>query len=217
MKIVITKKCGEKLLFNSQDFFFEDGKITCLLGESGIGKTTLLHALAGIEPFDGKREGVGSVAVAFQEPRLLPFKSALGNMTFVGIDEKRGAQWLDWAEIADKKQKASTLSGGEKQRVSLARAVAKESDVLLLDEPFASVDTARKVRLLKKLSETLAQQQRTCVFVTHDVDEAVFIADEILLWQQGELTRFAVQEKDREKFGDSPLRQKIYDKILSVD
>lgn len=217
MRIVITKKYGEQVLFDKQEFVFEEGKITCLLGESGAGKTTLLRALAGIEPFEGETNAPASISLAFQEARLLPFASALDNLTFVGIETEKAAEWLSWAEIKDVRQKASTLSGGEKQRVSLARALAKKSDLLLLDEPFSSVDAARKVRLLERLRETLSSQNRTTVFITHDIDEALYIADTVLLLQGGVQTAFPVQEKDRAEYGNSSLRRKIYQMILKKE
>ena len=158
MKIVISKNYDEKVLFDGQEFAFEKGKITCLLGESGVGKTTLLRALCGLEKYEGSTDETPTLSVAFQEARLLPFASAVDNLRFVGIED--ADKWLDFVEIAEKNQLASTLSGGEKQRVSLARAVAKNSEMLLLDEPFSSVDTARKVRLLEKLRALLKGQNR---------------------------------------------------------
>ena len=211
MKIVISKKYDEKVLFDGQEFTFEKGKITCLLGESGVGKTTLLRALCGLEKFEGKTDENPTLSVAFQEPRLLPFATALDNLKFVGIDE--GEKWLSWVEIEDNNQLASTLSGGEKQRVALARAVAKNSELLLLDEPFSSVDTARKVRLLEKLRALLQEEKRTTLFITHDIDEALYAADVLLLLKDGKVTRFDVDEAQR-SYGDSPLRKKLYEEIL---
>ncbi|MBR2904180.1 MAG: ABC transporter ATP-binding protein [Clostridia bacterium] len=215
MKITITKKFDDRLLFDHREFTFAEGKITCLLGESGVGKTTLLRALAGLDDFEGEKETHGNLSIAFQEPRLLPHASAKGNLTFVGVEDEAAKKWLEWVEIADESQSASTLSGGEKQRVALARALAKESELLLLDEPFSSVDTARKVRLLKKLRPLLVDQKRTTIFVTHDIDEAVFVADEIILISNGGKTAtFSVSDEDRKTFGTSSLRAKIYEEIL---
>ena len=215
MRIVISKNFDEKRLFDKREFVLEEGKITAILGESGVGKTTLLRALAGIEKFDGEREGINGVSVAFQEPRLLPFVSAIDNLTFVGVEKEKATKWLEWVEIKDVHQKASTLSGGEKQRVSLARALAKESDLLLLDEPFSSVDTARKIRLLTKLRAYLSEEKRTTAFVTHDIDEALAVADTVLYLGEGDTTTFTVVEADRTApYGDAPLRKRIYEKIL---
>ena len=211
MKIVISKNYDEKVLFDSQEFIFEKGKITCLLGESGVGKTTLLRALCGLEKYEGSTDETLTLSVAFQEARLLPFASALDNLKFVGIED--ADKWLDFVEIAEKNQLASTLSGGEKQRVSLARAVAKNSELLLLDEPFSSVDTARKVRLLEKLRALLQEEKRTTLFITHDIDEALYAADVLLLLKEGKVTRFEVDEGER-IYGDSPLRQQLYEQIL---
>ena len=211
MKIVISKNYDEKVLFDSQEFIFEKGKITCLLGESGVGKTTLLRALCGLEKYEGSTDETLTLSVAFQEARLLPFASALDNLKFVGIED--ADKWLDFVEIAEKNQLASTLSGGEKQRVSLARAVAKNSEMLLLDEPFSSVDTARKVRLLEKLRALLQEEKRTTLFITHDIDEALYAADVLLLLKEGKVTRFEVDEGER-IYGDSPLRQQLYEQIL---
>ncbi|MBQ8428061.1 MAG: ATP-binding cassette domain-containing protein [Clostridia bacterium] len=215
MKIVISKKFDERTLFNGQEFIVEEGKITAILGESGVGKTTLLRALAGLEEFDGEREE-RTLSVCFQEPRLLPFATALDNLTFVGIEKEQATKWLEWAEIADVHQKANTLSGGEKQRVSLARALAKESDLLLLDEPFSSVDTARKIRLLEKLRAYLSEEKRTTAFVTHDIDEALSAADKIILITPSGITYFSVTKEDRTTYGNSPLRAQIYEKIINT-
>ena len=215
MKIVISKKFGERTLFDKQEFFFEEGKITALLGESGVGKTTLLRALAGLEKFEGEKEEK-SVSVAFQEARLLPFATALENLTFVGIEKTKAIKWLEWVEISQINQKASTLSGGEKQRVALARALAKESDLLLLDEPFSSLDTPRKIRLLAKLRAHVTAQKRTTVFVTHDIDEATATADKILLVTPLEVISLEVTKQDRMAYGNAPLRAKIYEKIINT-
>ena len=178
-----------------------------------MGKTTLLKAICGLEKFEGETDAPKGVSIAFQEPRLLPFYSALQNLAFVGIDEEKATEWLSWAEVEDIHQKTSTLSGGEKQRVSLARALAKDSELLLLDEPFSSVDMARKVRLLTSLKGLLATQNRTTVFVTHDIDEALYIADTVLLIKEGEVTKFAVA--DETEYGNSPLRSSLLEAILA--
>ncbi len=213
MNITITKKFGDKVLFDRQTFSFSPTKITCVLGESGLGKTTLLRAMAGLEPFEGERDEC-TPSVAFQEPRLLPFSSPKENLTYVGVAEKDAEKWLDWVELGGVDKDTKYLSGGEKQRVALARALAKAGDLLLLDEPFSSVDTARKIRLCEKLRKELKAEGRTTVYVTHDVDEALLVADEILLLQDGATFCFDVAEEDR-SWQNSPLRAKIYQKILS--
>ncbi len=158
---------------------FAEGKITALLGASGRGKTTVLRLLAGLEkPESGSVSVDGTVGYLFQEPRLLPALTAFENVRLVcGSDaEAHDALALCCAEqLADKRP--AEMSGGERQRVALARLVAYGGDVWLLDEPFSALDADTKDVVTKSLLPLM--RARTVVLVTHDRAEAAHLADAV--------------------------------------
>jgi NitT/TauT family transport system ATP-binding protein len=168
----------------------EPGTITVVLGPSGCGKTTLLNVLAGLkEPDAGVRLGFEgcSFSYAFQEPRLLPWLDCRANLAFalagashLGPREaaERAERFIAAAGLADSAgKKPAELSGGMMRRLSLARAFAFPSDMLLLDEAFQAVDLAMKLELMDAFLRLLAEEGRTVVCVTHDVEEAAYLAD----------------------------------------
>lgn len=177
-------------VFEDLSLTFAGGGIHCVLGESGSGKTTLLHLIGGITPCDGGTvEGAERVSCLFQEERLLPNLTVLGNVEYVlsrfPKAERRAMaeRALGLAHIAGAKNRyPGELSGGMAQRVSMARAFAYPSDVLLMDEPFHALDLGLKLRLMRTLKESLRETGRTAVFVTHDLDEALLLADEIFVF-----------------------------------
>lgn len=161
------------------------------MGESGGGKTTLLNILAGLVPFSGNLSGVPKrVSYIFQEPRLLPNMTVKQNLAYAGGAPEKIDDILEKTELikcADKRP--GELSGGEKQRVSLARAFLIPSELLLMDEPFSSLDTALKIRLTEvfaRLWKSLPEK-RTAVFVTHDLEEALMLADRIIVLKSGQV------------------------------
>ncbi len=187
MNICITKRYGEKTVLENFTLSLDEGKVTCILGKSGAGKTTLLHCLAGLTAYEGEIEGApDSLGYVFQEDRLLPHLTVEENLAYVGASEAQIQDALAQMEVsAHAKKYPCALSGGEKQRVSLARAVAKKPALLLLDEPFSSLDLPLKVRLLQTL-ETLHDAYRpTVVFVTHDIDEALTVGDCVYVIDEG--------------------------------
>ncbi len=189
MKAVITKAFGAKKVFENLEIELAEGEVTCILGASGVGKTTLLRILAGLEPFDGKIENEPKkCAFVFQDARLLPYLTVEENLRYVGCEEERIDEVLKRAELLPlKNQKAGTLSGGEKQRAAFARAFAVEADTLLLDEPFSSLDTALKIRLWNTFSRLWEEKKQTAVIVTHDLEEAWALGHRILLIEEGEV------------------------------
>lgn len=177
-------------VFENLSLTLPQGGIYCILGASGSGKTTLLHLIGGITPCDeGTVEGSGNVSCLFQEERLLPNLTVLGNVEYVLSSfprEERRARAERALRLAQIGEAGALypreLSGGMAQRVSMARAFAYPSEVLLMDEPFHALDPGLKLRLMRTLKENLRNDRRTAVFVTHDLDEALLLADEIFVF-----------------------------------
>jgi len=185
-----------------QDVSFRaiDHEFICILGPSGCGKTTILNSLAGLVEHDGEIQLLGNSADApptigyvFQTPRLLPWKTVGDNLEFVlrawGVPEDKrtsiAEDWLKRVGLADfAGAYPHELSLGMQARVGLARALATNPDILLMDEPFSHVDeiTARRLRL--QLQAICAQTKQTVVFITHNPREAAFLADRIYVLSQ---------------------------------
>ena len=189
MKALISKSFDNKQIFENLEIEILEGEVTCVLGASGVGKTTFLRILAGLEPFKGNIENAPKkCSFVFQDARLLPYLTVEENLRYVGGGETRINEALEKAEIAHlKTQKANTLSGGEKQRVSFARAFATQADVMLLDEPFSSLDTALKIRLWKTFASLWEDNKCTAVLVTHDLEEAWALGHRILVIEKGKI------------------------------
>lgn len=178
---------GDKRIFDNFSISFEEGKISVILGGSGVGKTTLLNAIAGLLPYEGSIEKDGEASYIFQNDRLIPSISVYKNLDIIlrsvykDKSERRLRiyEMLYALEISDLASKLPTvLSGGQSQRVAMARAYLYPSKVLLLDEPFKALDTALKARLIKQLDELNQRETRTVIFVTHAVDECLLLADD---------------------------------------
>jgi NitT/TauT family transport system ATP-binding protein len=184
-------------------FTVQDGEIVALIGPSGCGKTTALRVAMGLDPsssgrvtVDGREvKGCGhDRGMVFQHAELLPWLSALQNVMF-GLEMKglRGAalretaeRYLDLVGLADSQsRRPHQLSGGMKQRVGIARALAIDPKVLLMDEPFGALDAQTRETLQAELLDIHARTGKTVLFVTHDLDEAVLIADRIAVMKNG--------------------------------
>lgn len=175
------------------------GELVALVGQTGCGKTTLLRVLMGLERVDGgsievnsKRvEGPGSDrAMVFQHAELLPWRSAMGNVELGlearGIPSKARKQiarhYLELVGLGHAmQQKPHELSGGMRQRVGMARALAIEPEVLLMDEPFSSLDAQTREVLQQEVLRIHTEREQTIIFVTHDLDEAVLLADRVVM------------------------------------
>src|SRR5579872_4402773 len=184
-------------------FTVHDGEIVALLGPSGCGKTTALRVAMGLDPSSSGRVTVDGREVrgcgydrgmVFQHAELLPWLSALQNVMF-GLEMKgvRGAELRDTAEkyldlvglTESKSRRPHQLSGGMKQRVGIARALAIDPKVLLMDEPFGALDAQTRETLQAELLDIHARTGKTVLFVTHDLDEAVLLADRIVVMSRG--------------------------------
>lgn len=188
----LNKKYDDILLYKDFSISFTEGIITCILGPSGCGKTTLLNIIGGIilsdsgtlSGFEGK-----FMSYIFQDPRLLLWKTVRSNIEFVmdrGMtpDErkKESDRLLRLVELDTfAEYYPSQLSGGMRQRVSIARAFASPSDIILMDEPLKGLDFALKQNMIRSFSRIWKTDRRTVIFVTHDVDEAIMLGAEIMV------------------------------------
>ncbi|MEM8746993.1 MAG: ATP-binding cassette domain-containing protein [Actinomycetota bacterium] len=162
----------------------EAGTTLAVMGPSGAGKTTLLRAIAGLsdDAADSMTRAADRVAVVFQDPRLLPWRTALANVELVCPDDlERARHWLDAVGLADAADLfPAKLSGGMRQRVAVARALAFDAPLVVVDEPFASLDDATATALRDELVAHLARTHRTVLWVTHSPAEATSVASSTL-------------------------------------
>ena len=179
-----------RAVIDGLDLEIRAGEFVALLGQSGCGKSTLLRVLAGL---DTQIDGVVTVprrrAVAFQAPRLLPWKRVWRNVV-LGLpgrpDRALADRYLDEVGIAARAGAwPKTLSGGEAQRVSLARALVREPDLLLLDEPFGALDALTRVKAQQLVADLWQRHGCAVLLVTHDVEEALRLADRVLVMSDG--------------------------------
>ncbi|KNZ42466.1 ABC transporter ATP-binding protein [Acetobacterium bakii] len=189
----LSKSYGDQVIYENFNLVLEKNKITGILGPSGSGKSTLLNLCCGLtNPDKGTIEGVNfqSISYIFQEPRLLPWRTVRENLRFVmkqkaikkpGLDEDRinGMLQLVGLETVGEFY-PQELSGGMRQRVSIARAFLYPSELLLMDEPFSSLDCALKNKLMDDFLEIWKNDQRTVVFVSHNRDEIERLSQVIL-------------------------------------
>ncbi len=183
---------GDRVVIRGLNLQIHQGEFVALLGESGCGKTTLLRALAGLDrPDAGQIRATDRPSVVFQEHRLLPWARlwenvALGNERKVG---RAGAEQA-LAEVGLEGRADDwprNLSGGQLQRVALARALVRHPALLLLDEPFAALDALTRIKMHGLVKELVARHQPGALIVTHDVDEAITVADRILIMRAGRI------------------------------
>jgi NitT/TauT family transport system ATP-binding protein len=192
---------GDAVIYRDLSFEVGAREFVCLLGPSGCGKSSALRVIGDLVPYqagDVRIEGLSpkqawsKLAYVFQAPRLLPWKSTLDNAAF-GLEMRRPEQ-----SVADRRKRASQelarvglardahkmpvmLSGGERQRVAIARALALDPDIILMDEPFSALDHSTRARLRAQIVELWQETQKTVLFVTHDIDEALYLADRIIV------------------------------------
>ncbi|MFD8734024.1 ABC transporter ATP-binding protein [Streptomyces sp. NPDC059618] len=188
----VVRRFGDRVVLDHLDITVEEGELVILLGPSGCGKSTLLRLLAGLDRPDGGRVEVPAKrAVVFQADRLLPWQRVLPNVTLGlhGPDADQRARDV-LAEVGlPGREKAwpKELSGGEAQRVSLARALVSEPELVLLDEPFAALDAITRLRMHDLVRALRTRHQAAMLLVTHDIDEAIALADRILVMSDGRI------------------------------
>ncbi len=207
----IARQYGDRPVFRDVWFGVERGEFVALIGHSGCGKTTILNILAGLEApdagvivMDGREVASPALdrAVIFQSHALLPWLTAQGNVAFAVRSrhrdwtkarvQERARQVLDLVGLGDAAaRKPAELSGGMKQRVGIARALATTPTLLLMDEPFSALDALTRGTLQDEVLRLVAGGQQTAFMITHDVDEAILLADRVLLMTNGPDARVA--------------------------
>ena len=190
----LVRSFGTKTVLDGVDLDIGAGEFVALLGPSGCGKSTLLRALAGLD-HEVSGSGVVSVpervSVVFQDSRLLPWDTVLGNVT-LGLREHdagtRARSALAEVGLAGREKAwPHQLSGGEQQRVALARSLVREPQLLLADEPFGALDALTRIRMHGLLQDLVAAHRPAVLLVTHDVDEAIALADRIVVLDRGRI------------------------------
>ncbi len=196
------------------------GEIAALIGRSGSGKSTVLRVLAGLsKDHTGLRTVAGSPALAFQEPRLFPWRDVRTNVVY-GLNRSklsrqdataRADRALADVGLADRSNVwPSTLSGGQAQRVSLARALVAEPELLLLDEPFGALDALTRLTMRRLLLDLWREHGFGVLLVTHDVDEAVALADRVLVLDEGRLAYTLTIDDPRPAAGEATAESQRY-------
>ena len=234
---------GKKTKFpalNDININIDEGEFICLLGNSGCGKSTLLSILSGLnKPTSGRllidsNEVTGpgvDRAVVFQHYSLFPWLTAKGNVLF-GIKQsgkkyskkerdELANNYLKSVELFEAKDKyPNELSGGMQQRVAVARALALESDILLMDEPFGAIDPKLRLELQELVLKLSKENKKTVIFVTHDIDEALLLADRIFVMEPGkikeELEVNLKTPRKREELVSTSEYQALYKKLFSL-
>lgn len=224
---------AEVKVLEDLDLQIKAGEFVAIVGRSGCGKSTLLRLIAQLEkPSYGEikfqsarnfREGISSadIRVMFQDPRLLPWKSVLANVQ-LGLSKHQHTLARTLLEKVGLKDKASQwpaqLSGGQRQRVALARALSHSPRILLLDEPLGALDALTRLEMQNLIEQLWKEQGFTAVLVTHDVSEAVQLADRIILLDQGHIAQdFKVNlPRPRKKsIAFAQLEQQVLDAVLA--
>jgi len=186
----VSRAFGAVEALNNVSLKIRDGEFVAVVGPSGCGKTTLLNLLSGFDqPTSGRVERSGALRMVYQEDGLFPWRSAAQNIEMglrhVADPAERARQRDEMLTLIGLEGFAGhyphQLSGGMRQRVELARALAGKSDILLMDEPFSSLDYITRLRMRHELARLLHERPRTVVLVTHDIEEAAQLADRVIV------------------------------------
>ena len=216
----VNKWYGHHRVLTDVSFAIDKGEIVALIGRSGSGKSTVLRVLAGLsKDHTGVCTVAGSPALAFQEPRLFPWRDVRTNVACglnrSGLGSREAAARADRAladvGLADRSTVwPATLSGGQAQRVSLARALVAEPELLLLDEPFGALDALTRLSMRALLLDLWREHGFGVLLVTHDVDEAVALADRVLVLEEGRVAYTLTIDDPRPAAGEATAERERY-------
>ncbi|GLY43138.1 aliphatic sulfonate ABC transporter ATP-binding protein [Amycolatopsis sp. NBRC 101858] len=212
----LTKSFGDRTVLSGLDLDIAPGEFVALIGESGCGKTTLLRLLAGLDAAGGgELEAPAERMVVFQEHRLLPWRRVWQNVA-VGLPRAAAARALAEVGLAGHLDAwPVTLSGGEAQRVALARALVREPRLLLLDEPFAALDALTRIKMHALVRQLVAAHRPAVLLVTHDVDEAILLADRVVALREGRLAADHRVDFDGERSRRNPAFDELRHRLLA--
>ncbi|GHT86008.1 hypothetical protein FACS1894154_07250 [Betaproteobacteria bacterium] len=231
----VQRRFGERVVLNQLSTRFAAGEFIVVVGRSGCGKSTLLRLLAGLDAAqagqveaDGRPLGdlIGDVRIMYQDARLLPWKSVVDNVA-LGLSGKRESvralalEALSQVGLADRADEwPKNLSGGQQQRVALARALVHRPRLLLLDEPLGALDALTRIEMHRLIERIWREHRFTAVLVTHDVSEAVALADRIVLLEDGQVVLDQVVNIERPRArGDANfarLEGLVLDRLLNT-
>jgi sulfonate transport system ATP-binding protein len=223
----IGKAFGDRQVLHGIDLDIRPGEFVAIVGRSGCGKSTLLRLLAGLDQAsEGEMSIDGSaddVRIMFQEARLLPWKRVLDNVS-LGLTpafRRRAREVLARVGLADRERDwPSQLSGGQRQRIALSRALVHSPRLLLLDEPLGALDALTRIEMQQLIESLWLEQGFTAILVTHDVQEAVALADRVLLIEDGaialDLDVRLARPRERASNGFSAYEARILSRVLSA-
>jgi sulfonate transport system ATP-binding protein len=223
----LSKHYGPHTVLDGIDLSIAPGEFVALVGRSGCGKSTLLRLIAGLERADGGTVAIGGAGRAdalrlmFQEARLLPWKSVLDNVA-LGLDERDTAlAALEQVGLAGRAADwPSVLSGGQRQRVALARALVHAPGILLLDEPLGALDALTRIGMQQLIESLWLRKRFSAVLVTHDVQEALVLADRVLVIEEGRIAEDIrvdlARPRERGSSGFAALERALLARVLAT-
>ncbi|RTQ93011.1 ABC transporter ATP-binding protein [Lysinibacillus telephonicus] len=221
----VSKSYGDNEVLHDINLSIEPGSFTAIVGRSGCGKSTLLRVIAQLEEiskgtlsFSSNSGSKPKIRIMFQDDRLIPWKSIIKNIELGAINNEVAEQSLQKVGLIDKKTDwPDQLSGGQKQRIALARALASNPDILLFDEPLGALDALTRIEMQNLIEGLWQQQEFTSLLVTHDVTEAVRLADRVIVIDKGTIQLDEKIDLPRPRERDEKFtyyEQKILNQIL---
>ena len=224
----LKKTYGNQLVLKNIDLKVNKGEFVAIVGKSGCGKSTLLRMIAGLEPasegearFNGKPvvKRASTIKMMFQDGRLLPWKTVLDNVNLglKRIEQRKGEALLEQVGLVEKaKNWPGILSGGQRQRVALARALVHEPELLLLDEPLGALDALTRIEMHQLIEKLWLEKKFTAILVTHDVEEAVALANRVIIIEEGVIRHTQAVNLPYPRQRDNPVFTKTVNKILNI-
>lgn len=183
----IVKKFGNTTIYDHFNLTIEPGKVTAVLGPSGCGKTTLLNMLTRLTKYEGEITEA-KCGYVLQDPALVPSLTVYQNLELVNKNKDEIMNALESFEMIEKKDEYPiNLSQGQRHRVALARALIYHCDVILMDEPFSTLDLKLRIKLMELFANEAKKANKTVIFVTHDIDETIVLAERAIVLDKGKI------------------------------